>query len=163
MKTSDLFTLKNGYSYVGSTFKEKILPLPYNKPRKEVLQERVLGERMTDTRIIEKFQPERVSPSEVHEYLKSAHKSSWYIFYIKGTDNLLWAVGAIWFDLGWHVGADSVSSPYEWGADYHVVSSGFSDTLTSTSESQILSTFELRLAKVENTMQAIREALNSSE
>jgi len=60
--------------------------------------------------------------AHVYEFLKTADKGVWYIFYVKDVNDRLRAVNADWDVDGWHVGADSVGDRYERNAGNHVVS-----------------------------------------
>ena len=65
-----------------------------------------------------------VALSHAFEFLKTADRGVWYIFYIKDVNGIVWAVGARWRsgDGGWRVEADSVEGPSWWDAGVRLLS-----------------------------------------
>jgi len=65
-----------------------------------------------------------ISVSQFRAFLDGNRGSSeWFIFYLRGKDGNLWAVGAGWDGGGgWSVGAHSVERPGRWGAGGRVLS-----------------------------------------
>lgn len=66
----------------------------------------------------------RVALAHVFDYLKTADRTQWYIFYVADVKGVPWAVFAGWFsdDGGWSVEARSVSYPIGWDDGRQVVS-----------------------------------------
>jgi hypothetical protein len=67
---------------------------------------------------VKKAQKAKIAFAHIFEFLKTADRSGWYIFY--PSDG--WAVGALWNDGGWDFRADSVERPRDWGDGSLVVS-----------------------------------------
>jgi len=61
---------------------------------------------------------------EALAYKQSLGDFSWLVGFIRDADdnNVLWAVNALWNDVGWLVGAHSPSDPDGWNAGYEFVS-----------------------------------------
>ena len=60
--------------------------------------------------------------AHVYEFLKTADRSVWHIFYVKDVSGVLRAVRARWYDDGWSVSALEVSDSNEWYDGDQVVS-----------------------------------------
>lgn len=58
-----------------------------------------------------------ISLGQFWAFLKTADQSLWYVAYIRGTDDVLWAVNANWDSCGLDVGAYSLDYPCAWNAD----------------------------------------------
>lgn len=57
-----------------------------------------------------------VSLGQFWVFLKTADQDSWYVAYIRDTDNVLWAVNARWGSDGLRVEAYSLDDPLGWDA-----------------------------------------------
>jgi hypothetical protein len=64
----------------------------------------------------------RIALAHVFNFLKTADRTGWYIFYVADAKDKPWAVYAYWDGLGWFVGANAVSHPHEWHGGSCVVS-----------------------------------------
>ena len=56
------------------------------------------------------------------EFLKTADQKFYYVAYIRDTEDVLWAVFAVWLGDGLHVGALSLGSPDGWLAGHRFLS-----------------------------------------
>lgn len=69
-----------------------------------------------------KLRKARVALAHMYEFLKTAGKGRWYIFYVADSKGVVWAVYAFWFDGGWNFEANSVTRAREWYDGSYVVS-----------------------------------------
>lgn len=117
-------------SYFGDNFKNNFLDVVEQNVPTCVLKQRKLLKRSLDVPILaalgdkdlEKIEKARTALVHVFDYLKTADRSKYYLFYVADAKGIVWAVRAVWGDDGWRVGADSVSNPGGWRAGHHVVS-----------------------------------------
>ena len=117
-------------SYLGMNLQNNFLDLVEEAVPAATLKQRRLLKRSVDAPILAalgdtdlaKIEKARVVLAHVFNYLKTANRSLWFIFYVADTRGVVWAVGADWGGHGWSLGASSVSYPGEWGVDYRVVS-----------------------------------------
>ncbi len=89
------------------------------------LKQRKLLKNSGDTSIISAYGGQakvKIPFAHVFEYLKTADRTEWYVFYVIGTDGYLWAVYAFWDNRGWDVDARVATGAYAWFAGRHVVS-----------------------------------------
>lgn len=70
---------------------------------------------------IAKVEKAKMTLAHTFEFLKTADRSKWFIFYIVSVKGVVWAVNARWYDNGWRIEAFSFSSPTEWSAGYQFV------------------------------------------
>jgi hypothetical protein len=64
----------------------------------------------------------RIALGHVYEFLKTADRGLWYIFYVADKTGAVWAVDVIWHDGGWRVDADPIASPNEGRVGSRVIS-----------------------------------------
>ena len=110
---------------------------------------------MLDKEILAEFKPTEVTTGEIFNFLESAGKNEWYIFYSRGKDNVLWAVNAYWSGDDWDVSAYSVEDSNEWDADDCVASRDSFEIKTLNSDPLILR----RLESLENIISEIKKLL----
>lgn len=172
MKASQQFKEgTNEIYWVGSNFKEHFYGLDFEESVTE-LEAKKLPRAMNDSEIIKEMNPETVLLGDVLNFLKSADRSGWYIFYVNDEKGVLWAVRARWNSgLGWAVEASSVTDPDEWRAGGRVVSRRFSAPLGSSPSGTLeplslpsihegrFGSIESRIAKLEQALQGIKEAI----
>lgn len=114
-------------AWLGSNFKTNFLDVVEKKVKGATLKQRKLLSSSLDSPIISALGGEEkaeVSLSHVYDFLKTADRKVWYIFYVRDAKGILWAVSAGWDSGhdGWRIGADSVTDPDEWNAGSRVVS-----------------------------------------
>lgn len=147
--TKEFVAGKNGISWAGSNFKERLYDIEFEKASVEGLDTRTLPRYMNDAAIAKEFAPEPVLLGDVLAYLKQASHSGWYIFYVNDLEGTLWAVDADWSGDGWDVEASPVANPGVWFGGSVVVSRCFSDTQNKTLGTLEFQSLKTRLAKVE--------------
>lgn len=109
-------------SYLGDNFKSNFLGVTELNVKAVTLKQRKLLKRSVDGPILSALggvEKATIKLANVFEFLKTADRSKWFIFYIADTN---WAVYAFWSDHGWDVEALSVTSPCEWFGGGLVVS-----------------------------------------
>ena len=112
-------------SYLGHNFKANFLGKTEEKVKKATLKRRKLLKSSLDAPILDALGGEKkaeVALAHAFEFLKTADRDRWYIFYVRDANGNLWAVRAYWDDRGWDVSAYSVSCPDGWDDGYRVVS-----------------------------------------
>ena len=117
-------------SYLGDNFKGNFLDVVEENVPACTLKQRKLLKASVDTPILNalgdkdlaKIEKARSALAQVFDYLKTADRTKWYLFYVADAKGIVWAVHAYWGGHGWRVDADSVTGPDEWGADDRVVS-----------------------------------------
>jgi len=112
-------------SYLGDNFRANFLDVVEENVKAAALKQRKLLKRLVDKPILSALGGEekaRVALAHVFDYLKTADRNLWFIFYVKDAKGVLWAVSAYWRGVGWSVGAFAVSDPDAWGDGSHVVS-----------------------------------------
>ena len=112
-------------SYLGDNLKANFLDLVEEGVKPMTLKQRKLLKASVDRPIISALGGEKkaeVAMAHAFEFLKTADRNRWYIFYVRDAKGTLWAVCARWDDDGWRVGASPVTYPVEWIDGYRVVS-----------------------------------------
>ena len=117
-------------SGLGNNFQTNFLDVVEENVEPMTVKQRKLRKRSVDGPILAelgdtdltKIQKARVALAHVFDYLKTANRSRWFLFYVADAEGRVWAVDAYWNDDGWDVGAHPVSDPYEWGTGDRVVS-----------------------------------------
>ena len=117
-------------SYLGNNLREHFLGLVEENVPAAMLQQRKLKKRSLDAPILAahgdhdltKITKARVFLAHAFNFLKTANRKRWYVFYVADANGLVWAVRADWRDGGWYLEAYSVSAPSTWRADRRVVS-----------------------------------------
>jgi len=73
---------------------------------------------------IAKIQKAKTAFAHVFEFLKTADRTKWFIFYVADAKGIVWAVHADWYSVivGWSVAADSVESPRRWSTGSQFIS-----------------------------------------
>ncbi|CAN5715693.1 hypothetical protein BH11PAT2_BH11PAT2_09160 [soil metagenome] len=112
-------------SYLGDNFTNNFLGLVEENVKTTKLKQRKLLKGSVDGPILSALGGEskaKVALAHVFEFLQTADRNLWYIFYVADVNGVVWAVGAGWDDRGWRVGAIAVADPRRWDADDRVVS-----------------------------------------
>jgi hypothetical protein len=112
-------------SHLGDNFRANFLDVVEENVEAAKLTQRKLLKRSVDKPILSALDGEekaRIALAHVFDYLKTADRNLWFIFYVKDAKGVLWAVYAGWDDGGWYVDADAVSNPDEWRDGRRVVS-----------------------------------------
>lgn len=112
-------------SYLGDNFQANFLDVVEENVEAAALKQRKLLKRSVDGPILSALEGEekaRVALAHVFDYLKTADRNLWFIFYVADAKGVLWAVYAAWNGGGWYVHAYAVSDPNEWDDGYRVVS-----------------------------------------
>ena len=120
---SDHFVLNNDkevpISYMGQNFRGWLLGLVETAVPAMALCRRKLLRASVDAPILKTLGGEaRVTTfmANVYEFLKTADKKEWYVFYITTVSGTVCTVRADWYGDGWRLAADPVSYPLPWGA-----------------------------------------------
>jgi len=115
-----------GVNWLNDNFKSQFLGLEVEAVDETTLSIHKLDEASLDEPILQELGDKtETTPSQFKEFLSKNKKSGeWFIFYLKGKNGELWAVGARWRvdGDGWYVGAYFVHSPFGWDAGGQVVS-----------------------------------------
>jgi len=111
-------------SYIGDDLKTHVLKVLGSEidAKPITLKQRKLLKMSVDGPILDALgghDKARISLAHAFEFLKTADKTKWYLFYIEGTD---WVLSAVWNVDGWNLEAYSVTSPLEWSGGAVVVS-----------------------------------------
>lgn len=112
-------------SYLGDNFRNNFLDVIEENVEATALKQRKLLKRSVDGPILSALEGEekaRVALAHVFDYLKTADRKLWFIFYVKDAKGMLWAVRARWDDDGWDVYAIALTSPGGWDGGRRVVS-----------------------------------------
>ncbi len=117
-------------SYLGDNFKGNFLDVVEEDVKPMTAKQRKLRKSSVDGPILaalgdkdlNKVEKARVALAHTFEFLKTADKSKWFIFYVADAKGVLWAVGADWGVDGWRVEASPVAYPLEWRDGRRVVS-----------------------------------------
>jgi hypothetical protein len=112
-------------SYLGANFKANFLDVQEGDLRPIRVRQRKLLKASVDGLILSTLGGEaraRMALGHVYEFMKTANRSLWYIFYVADKNGIVWAVDVIWHDSGWRVDADPVASPNEGRDGSRVVS-----------------------------------------
>lgn len=112
-------------SYLGDNFKNNFLDVVEEQVKHCRLKQRKLLKSSVDGPILSALGGEdkaKIALANAYEFLKTADRKPWYIFYIADKTGKVWAVDAYWRDGGWDVGAYPVSDPREWRDGRVVVS-----------------------------------------
>jgi hypothetical protein len=117
-------------SYLGDNFKGNFLDVVEEDVKPMTAKQRKLRKSSVDGPILaalgdkdlNKIEKARVALAHAFEFLKTADKSKWYIFYVADAKGVVWAVGARWDGGGWYVEAFPVTRPNVWRGGRHVVS-----------------------------------------
>jgi len=164
LKTSEEFVKgKNDIHWVGEQFKDSVRGMKFVPAKSEGILTRTLGKQMNDSKILESLRPELVMLGDLLAHLKVADKDGRYIYYIRDSKGVLWAVSAYWDSgFGWDVGAYSVAGPGWWDAGCQVVSRGFSDSQEKTlRNSDTLTELTKRIEALEAWKNGIANALKN--
>lgn len=115
-------------AWISSTFKENFGNMKATKVKSN-LEYKVLPRYMNDRDIISELKPSEVTLGDFANALENnSHllKNGYAnIFYIRNSENILWAVYARWYGGGWCVLANSVEDPFEWSGGGRVLSRDF--------------------------------------
>lgn len=112
-------------SYVGENFQKVFADLVEDDVPAVSLKQRKLLKRSLDGPILSALRgKKRAKIALVHafDFLKTADRSKWYIFYVADSKGVLWAVYAYWDGVGWPLSTVAVARPVEWDAGSVVVS-----------------------------------------
>lgn len=117
-------------SYLGDNIKGNFLDVVEDNVAPMTVKQRKLRKSSVDGPILaalgdkdlNKVEKARVALAHTFEFLKTADKSKWFIFYVADAKGVVWAVSADWDGGGWGVGANPVTSPHGWLGGYRVVS-----------------------------------------
>ena len=124
--TSEDYFKEAGVVWMGDGFKAQFLGLEVGAIEETELAVRRLEEVSLDAPILAELgEKAEISVSQFHTFLAANRESQkWFIFYLKGEDENLWAVSADWGvdDGGWRVDAYSVARPVRWYLGHRVVS-----------------------------------------
>jgi hypothetical protein len=125
--------------YLFSSFGDKFLNKTEISVKKETYRISRLSQNSIDKTIIKELGGENAVEmplAHVFEALKQLNKSSYYIFYCRDVQDILWAVPCYWFAaLGvWFVEAYPIPRPRGWGAGRQVFSRDSFEPLTSSSK-----------------------------
>lgn len=124
--TSKEYFEEAGVRWMGNNFHAQFLGLEVPATGPSTLKVEKLEKDSLDTEILAKLGDKaEISIQEFKTFLATNRESSgWFIFYLRGKDGNLWAVGVHWRAGygGWYVSAFSVTSPNGWDADNQVVS-----------------------------------------
>lgn len=125
---ADEFLLGTDYplpvSYMGDNFKRQLLPLIEASVPKATLQKRKLLKSSVDTQILKELSGEEKARSymaHVKQFLQTADRSDWYIFYVVDAFGVLCALVVLWRGGGWSLDVFPVSDPGQWDAGSVVV------------------------------------------
>ena len=64
----------------------------------------------------------KIALANVFNFLKTADRTKWFIFYVADAKGVVWAVHARWPGHGWGIDANPVTRPGVWRAGRLVVS-----------------------------------------
>ena len=117
-------------SYLGDNLWENFLDLVEENVPAMTVRKRKLLKSSPDKRILaalgdnnlDKIEKARTYLAHVFEFLKTADRNKWYVFYVADKNGNVWAVFAAWNVGGWDVGAFSVQDPIGWCGGDLVVS-----------------------------------------
>lgn len=117
-------------SYLGDNFKGNFLDVVEESVKPMTAKQRKLRKSSVDGPILaalgdkdlNKIEKARVTLAHAFEFLKTADKSKWFIFYVADAKGVAWAVFARWNGHGWGVEASPVTYPGEWNDGRLVVS-----------------------------------------
>jgi len=124
--TSEKYFQDAGVKWANDTFKNQFLGIKVEGVEEVTLSIHKLDEASLDAPILTELGDKAETPiSTFREFLRENHKSQeWFIFYLRGKDENLWAVSAYWRAErdGWFVHAHSVADLRGWDASRQVVS-----------------------------------------
>ena len=104
-------------SYLGDNFKQWLLGLTETNVPAITVRQRKLLKQSVDTPILTALGGEikaKTFMAHVHEFLKTADRTKWYLFYITTVSGTVCALYAGWYGDGWYLDAYSVSDPGPW-------------------------------------------------
>lgn len=124
--TSEEYFEGAGVKFMGSNFRAQFLGLEVGATSSVELKVQELTVASKDIPILYELgdQAEN-SVSQFRAFLaENRNSSEWFIFYLRGKDGNLWAVGAFWHSVhrGWRVRANSVTRRFGWLVGGRVVS-----------------------------------------
>ena len=124
--TSKEYFEEAGVKLMGSNFEAQFYGLEVETTNEVELAVRKLEQDSLDAPILTELgDKSEISVSQFRTFLATNRESKeWFIFYLRGKDGNLWAVGARWYSArrGWDVRAYSVGYSYGWYAGCRVVS-----------------------------------------
>lgn len=129
MKAKEYFTKTNGF-YPLSSFLDRFGDMEMDENDSGPFETKKLPCNMTDKEILAELRPEEVTLGYVAKALMQADSDEGYLFYVRDTEQVLWAVGARWVGGYWGVYASSVERPDDWVAGDRVFSRRFSGPST---------------------------------
>ncbi len=124
--TSEEYFAEAGVKFMGDNFKSQFLGLKVVSTEAAELNVNKLTIASRDIPILAELDDKaEISVSQFRAFLAENRKSSeWFIFYLRGKDDNLWAVYAFWRSIyrGWRVFAYSVTNRGRWRDGGQVVS-----------------------------------------
>ncbi|MEX2014028.1 MAG: hypothetical protein WD896_01590 [Parcubacteria group bacterium] len=126
--TSKQYFEEAGAKWFGSNFEDQFFGLEVPPVQNGELAVHRLEEPSFDESILAALGDKaEISVSEFKAFLaKNRESREWFIFYLRGKDGNLSAVGAFWnAGNGWNVNANSVTNPNKWNAGNQVVSRNY--------------------------------------
>jgi hypothetical protein len=112
-------------SWLGDNFKTNFLDVVEDNAKAATLKQRKLLKRSVDGPILSALggvEKAKIALANVFDFLKTADRTKWFIFYVADAKGTVWAVSAYWDDHGWDVGALPVTDPGGWDGGPLVVS-----------------------------------------